>query len=255
MAKSSSDRQRQTEMRNEIELSFHKQFAENQNHHQNVLFKLLTVLAGVILGYGYILHGYVPRLYWCIQNDSQYETREVIFALIVSEIVLLIGLAAVSNMGFGFRRDQLVNFKIRRKHGIIARNRDEDNIFLFSYNPMHDFVVLEKDDVKVKHLRLINWMPEFHKIFSITFFIFQLICCGAFVIKTQSDSFFSFHEWLSYLSFVFPLFSFWILLKYRCKIKKYYQDQGRFTLKILPKTKVVSAHNTPNNDAPSTEGQ
>jgi hypothetical protein len=227
MAKSTSDRQRQTEMRNELELSFHRQFAENQNHHQNVLFKLLTVLAGVILGYGYILHGYSPYF----DNKSQYEIREVIFALIVSQIVLMIGLAAISNMGFGFRRDQLVNFKIRLKHGLIARNKEEDNIFPFSYNPMHDFVFLEKDEVKVKGLRLINWMPEFHKIFSITFFLFQLICAVAFIVKTESDGFFLYQEWLAYLSFAFPLLSFWILFKFHRKIKKYYKEQGRLTLK------------------------
>ena len=202
MPKSTSNRQRQTEMQKELELSFHRQFAENQNHHQNVLFKLLTVLAAVILGYGYILHGYSPQiLHWCTDTESQYEIREIIFALIVSEIVLIIGLAAVSNMGFEFRRDQLVNFKIRRKHGLIARNKDEDNIFPFSFNPMHDFVVLEKNQVKVRGLRFVNWMPEFHKIFSITFFIFQLICSGAFVLKTQSDNFFSCREWLPYTAF------------------------------------------------------
>jgi len=231
MAKSRLARQHQTEMRRQLELSFNRQFAENQNHHQNVLFKLLTVLAAVILGYGYVLHGYQPDLGLCCDQPSgEYDVREAIFAFVIAQALLMIGLTTISNIAYAFRRDQLVNFKIRDKHGLIARSKEENNIFPFSYNPMHDFVTLHNGVVVVRDLWLVNWMPGFHKLFSITFLVFQVICIAALMIKSSSDVLFDGRAWLFSVPILFLLGSLWILLTFRAKLRDYYLEQGRLLL-------------------------
>lgn len=201
----------------ELLLSFHQQFAENQNHHQNVLFKLITVLVTVIVGYGYILHGHNVK--------PGYDNKELVFALIIAEFLLIIGFAVVCNMAYGFRRDQLVNFKIRNKYGIISTEGKCDNIFPHHYNPMHKFF---KNGEKTSEIEIFNWQPEFHRIFSIALLIFQFSLIVPFCLKI--DYFYSILIGFPTL-LIIAIISVNVLYYFETKIEEIYEKQAAFDIK------------------------
>lgn len=202
----------------ELLLSFHTQFAENQNHHHNVLFKLLYLFGVVIVGYGYILHGY----------PEKYDEMEAMVASIAAQFLLCIGLATTCNMAYGFRRDQLVNYKIRKKYGIIAEKETDDNIFPFSYNPIHTY--FSADGLKKNKIGYLNWMPEFYKIFSLVFLAFLFLVIIAFQYRTGG---FSIYRLLASLVLLLNVcsISFSILGLFQKKVSKIYKNEARLLQK------------------------
>lgn len=192
---------------NEIIFSFHEQFAINQNHHQDILFKLLSIIGAVIVGYGYILHDY----------SKIYSFSEAVFGLIVSEILLIIGLSVVVISANSFRRDQNVCYRIRRKAELTAgKKTDEkkDDIFPYSFYPLK-----EKPG-------FFTWMPDFHQMFSVAFIIFQLLTGIVLIVKSVANKDFCDH---SCLIIGFPLLSIivsiLILVAYTNKIKRLYNRE------------------------------
>ncbi|GEM_PF-2691103 len=224
---------KRAELRNTLEATFHQQFAINQNHHQDVLFKLLTILGAVILGYGYILHGYAPPT-GNVDTDKaiQYTLSEAGVALAIAEVLLILGLALTSNMALNFRRDQLVNYKIRRRNKLIDSPIEADNIFLPTYNPLYTFASpdYKRTHGKNRKLRFVNWMPEFHKIFSRIFLLFQLLCILAFLVKTSKElpipsEFWAILRFWIPFAFTFVI-SFYVVGSLRRKLQTYYTEEA-----------------------------
>lgn len=195
----------------ELESSFHEQFAENQNHHQNILFKLLSIIGAVIVGYGYILHGYKLEPF-------NYTITEAIIGLIVSEALLIIGLWVVVNTAKGFRRDQLVCYRIRFKAGLIAnvkygKNEGEsiNDVFPYSFYPF-----------KNKPYS-INWMPDFHITFISAFLFFQLLSGVTLITKSIINDDFENHSCIIIcLIIISLLISIMIINRTTKKMKKAY---------------------------------
>jgi len=137
-----------TNIGEDIVKSFHEQFAQNQNHHQNLFIQILAILLSVLIGYGY--------LYIRVDGLSE-EFKVSINTLYVYQAIaaclLSIATALISNMALGFRRDQLMAANIRIMSGVMTLGNN-NNYFFGSFNPQSKtgFVV---------------WMPEFHKIFFI----------------------------------------------------------------------------------------
>lgn len=106
---------------NELLLSFHKQFAENQNHHQKLLISLVSAIGVVLVGYAtaYINTTTQANLWETIRDKDahiiSYSMMTLVFAYTFSQIILvLLGLMNL-NIGYAFRRDQQVNKNIRIK--------------------------------------------------------------------------------------------------------------------------------------------
>lgn len=130
----------------ELVTSFHEQFAQNQNHHQNLFIQTLAILLSVLIGYGYLyirVGAPKPELNITIESLNSY--------LIIAMFLLSISIYLLSNMALGFRRDQLMAANIRVKSGVMTKDNN-DNYFFGSFNPQGKTT-------------FIFWMPEFHIIF------------------------------------------------------------------------------------------
>lgn len=194
-----------------LEFSFHEQFAINQNHHQDILFKLLSIIGAVIVGYGYIIHGY----------KVEYDITEAIFSLIVSEVLLIVGLAVVIINASGFRRDQNVCYRIRRKSEIIAKdkkmeNEDNNKVFVFPYS----FYPFDKKPC------FYLWMPDFHKLFYVIFVVFQILSGIALICKSVRNNEFCAHSCLIVITVLISvILSIWLQSYYTKKMKKIYDKE------------------------------
>lgn len=141
-------------------LSFHEQFAENQNHHQKSFLQVLALLITVLVGFGYLYVGMGNG------EDCNGITRETIYiALALSMVLLSLAMALIVNMAYGFRRDQSVACRIRLKGGVMEKEGDvpsDNRVFPKAFNPVNKSCWL-------------CWMPGFHNIFFIALFIIKLI--------------------------------------------------------------------------------
>ena len=138
----------------DIVKSFHEQFAQNQNHHQNLFIQTLVILLTVLIGYGYV---YVRV--GSIESDLN-VTIETLYAYQVIALFLLsTAIALISNMALGFRRDQLMAANIRIRTKVMTLNSN-DNYFFGTFNPQGK-------------TKFILWMPEFHIIFFISLIIMK----------------------------------------------------------------------------------
>lgn len=157
--------------------SFHEQFAQNQNHHQALFVQALAVLVTVLVGFGYVyirakvppLPGPMPQ----IQGSPTPEvnvTVEMLYAFLALACLLLsFGIALISNMALGFRRDQAVAANIRVLWGVMPQPKypQDDrkfkgvDYFPSSFNP-------------VGKKKFFFWMPEFHQIFLGTLFLVKV---------------------------------------------------------------------------------
>lgn len=87
--------------------------------------------------------------------------------LAMASLLLSFGLALISNMGLGFRRDQMVASNIRVLSYVMVPPNNSEGIQYIDYFP--------SDFNPVKKRWFFGWMPEFHKIFWITLFLVKII--------------------------------------------------------------------------------
>lgn len=152
----------------DIVKSFHEQFAQNQNHHQALFIQALTVLVTVLIGFGYV---YIRAKINPIKPESEVNvTVDMLYWFLALACLLLsFGIALISNMALGFRRDQAVAANIRVLWGVMPQPQypEQDrgfeglDFFPAGFNP-------------VRKTEFFFWMPEFHQIFLATLFIVKV---------------------------------------------------------------------------------
>lgn len=195
----------------ELELSFCNQFSENQNQHKNILIKLIGLLGAVVFGYGYILFGF---------SKNQFDNADILMAWISMETLLLIGLNLIFDMGFAFRRDQLVVYRIRKKYGLIAQNENEDDnkVFPYLFNPLKKFKLIN-NKIKTRDFEPFL-LPGFYNIFAGLLFLFQLISVYAYYLKTTTNI----GTIIIFLILACSI-SFWIYFRKYIKLKQMYANE------------------------------
>ena len=194
--------------------SFHEQFAQNQNHHQNLFIQTLAILLTVLVGYGY--------LYIRVNKSVEgiFVGMDTLYAFLTIALYLLtIAIALLSNMALGFRRDQLMAANIRIKSNVMTPENN-DNYFFGTFNPYSKKGYLD-------------WMPEFHSIFFISLFVMKILLM-VLTLKYENNSLGIFYsEHMSYI--VIAMFSYFldimILDCYRKKWEKHL-DSAPERLKI-----------------------
>jgi len=182
-------------LKDEILNSFHTQFAQNQNHHQKLFFQILSVIVTVMLGYSYVYTN-GGKL-----NENELHTSVVLISLvlIISTIVIGLSLILLSNMAYGFRRDQFVINKIRKKEGLIHNEKIEDDYFPVHYDPSWSFKnKMEKYNEQLNKmnslkrwtwglwiwvLKRMSWMPNFHNSLYCMLFLIQLIIFLSYIFN------------------------------------------------------------------------
>jgi len=153
-----------SELRKEILLGFHTQFAENQRTREQSFLKILSFLGAVIFGYAYVFHNY-----------PQISSIEFSYVALLSELLLSFGALIIVTISYNFRRDQVVNAKIRT----LVRLIGDDKIFPTNYDPR----------LSNPEKRIHNWMPDFLNVFYFLFPIVQLVLYISFLDRI--DAYFS----------------------------------------------------------------
>lgn len=211
------------DLKNELLNSFHTQFAQNQNHHQKIFFQILSVIVSVMLGYGYVYTS-GGKL-----NETELHTSIILlsFVLLISTIVIGLSLVLLSNMAYGFRRDQFVINKIREKEGLINNKNIDDDYFPKHYDPAWSFnKKQERYSVKLQQMKFftratwgvwiwilkrLSWMPNFHNSLYFMLILIQIMIFVSYIfnpfdeiilINIKGD-----FSWL-----FFFVITFWILL-------------------------------------------
>lgn len=129
-------------------ISFHEQFAQNQNHHQKLFLQVLVVLLSVLTGFAYLYVRVDTK-----SSEISVKMDTLYYYVILSMFLLSMAISLICNMALGFRRDQLMAANIRVITGVMDP-KSNDGYFFKSFNPQGKTEILK-------------WMPEFHLIFFI----------------------------------------------------------------------------------------
>ncbi len=149
------------ESRDELLITLHKQFAENQNHHQRLLIQFISAVIAVMVGYAIVYANTTSqaKIFDMTRegpNILSYATIHLIGSYFIAEMVLTLLCALILHIGYAYRRDQNVNRKIREYY--LERERLYERIFGDkSYDP--------------RGKNIFSFLPSFNLIFA-TFIIF-----------------------------------------------------------------------------------
>lgn len=147
--------------------SMHKQFAENQNHHQGLFIQLLVSLLVLFGGFGYVLvhtNKDIPFCQTYIEKDSFSYLIFLSVSFVVLLVLLLLNLIVI-HLGYSFRRDQYLNMKIR----MYTLRKEYNYVFGHLYDPTNK--------------KLGSFLPDFYKTFFRTITLSQ-IAVFSITIKT-----------------------------------------------------------------------
>ncbi|MBK6914325.1 MAG: hypothetical protein IPH11_11975 [Ignavibacteriales bacterium] len=194
----------------ELLKTFHEQFAQNQNHHQNLFIKFLSAVFIVIAAYFIIYVNTQSFAKWhdstFVANSNEitsYAILHLIGAYFIAQIIFLIMLIVVTNMGYNFRRDQKVNRNIRIKY----LNKEV-------YKEIFSDKAFNTDKLTLR-----DYLPGFHLIFSLSIYFLQVLLLITIIFKSKSIE----DLWIypTNVVFITPLIiSPLIYFKYYTKFKK-----------------------------------
>lgn len=171
-----------TETKDELLKSFHEQFAENQNHHQTVFIQFISAVFIVIVGYAIVYTNTIKGAdFISATKDKTTGEHLVSYAIIhligsyfLAQIILTLLCTLTMNIGYGFRRDQNVNHKIRKHY--FSETVYNDIFGTKSFNPTKK--------------KLLDFLPEFNSIFVKSIILIQfLLTISILYILTQFDNF------------------------------------------------------------------
>lgn len=150
------------ELRKDILLGFHTQFAENQRNREAAFLKFLALLGAALAGYAFLFRN---------PPETPTAISAVLFFQIAIATVLYSGARLVAVISNNFRRDQYVNVRIRTAAGLMGSNA----IFPRSYDPREG----------LKRWGIFSWMPDFLQAFFWLFGLFQVGALVAFAHLAQ----------------------------------------------------------------------
>ncbi len=115
----------------DIKLQFHKEFIENYRDSQNKIFQFLGFVVSAIT-----IFGYAAWSFHCKTQQTQHccfypvNNEVLLIAYIVSQIILLVGIALILDAAYTFRRDQVIVYEIRENVGWSIYNNPIQKGFL-----------------------------------------------------------------------------------------------------------------------------
>ncbi len=160
------------EIKDELLIKLHEQFAENQNHHQAIFIQFIIALLTLFAAYAYIfIHMDISNTDKLIllKKSNEVEYFSPIVLIFVSTIVLailsLLG-GLLLTLGYSFRRDQHINKKIREKYLI---DGEYERVFGSLYNP--------------DNKNVFSFLPDFYLLFFWFIIGFQVIIFVATILR------------------------------------------------------------------------
>lgn len=154
---------------NQLLQCLHQQFSENQNHHSGLFIQILIALFALFGVLGYV--AFNTKSFNFI-NDANYNDIAYCLTTTLVSLVLLLLNKLVLGYGYGFRRDQRINQRIRFK--FLGGEDGYKEIFRDQY----------KADNKGKY----SYLPSFHMIFFCAITIGQfMLCLSMLILSIVSD--------------------------------------------------------------------
>lgn len=140
--------------------TFHAQFAENQRVKEQSFLQIAGYLGAIIFGYAYVYHN--------LRN----EIPVLSFVAMAAALLLLFGAFVVVVISHSWRRDQLVNAKIRRFAGVLGTA----DVFPDAYDPT----------TTLGEKNCISWMPNLLAVFYMVFPVFQVLLIASYVLRVDA---------------------------------------------------------------------
>jgi hypothetical protein len=137
--------------------TFHAQFAENQRVKEQSFLQIAGYLGAIIFGYAYVYHN--------LRN----EIPTLSFVTMAAALLLAFGALVVVVISYNWRRDQLVNARIRRLAGVLGTT----SAFPESYDPV----------VTLATKNSISWMPNLLAVFYTLFPVFQVLLVASYAAR------------------------------------------------------------------------
>jgi len=216
------------ELDEKLLVSFNEQFATNQNHGQDIFIQFLSAILVVLIGYGYIYANTAQSAdIWTVAHDdpkslkdiTSYALIDLFGAFIVSELILTLLATVVLNIGYSFRRDQLVIYKLRKK---ALGKRYQDTFGSASFDP--------------RGQNLWDFLPEFNRMFFFGICVLQIFLLTSFFVALGRAYCWpgtAFASICLYITSIFPVgWTFWLYNNY---YKKYYwvmSDSTKFWWRV-----------------------
>jgi hypothetical protein len=210
----------------ELQKSFVEQFSINQNNHQSLFTKVLSLLLTVIIGFGYVYTngGKLEKL---LQTQNEFL---LVSSFMVATTIVFFGVVLVTNLALGYRRDQFVVDRIRRSSGLLCPGSNK-SIFPESYSPIvsleqkkeiyDNFKRATRFVTRLKRYTIIvylwryidyrtNWMPNYHSIHFMVLSFLNFLLVAILTLNPHDNMSFDWnaeiHWW--YLGAI----SYWLLL-------------------------------------------
>ena len=152
-------------MKHQLELDLHRQFAENQNSHQNIFMQMVVAFIGLFAALGYVYSHLEANVISQGKEEILFKPIVMHMTITVESVLFCLMAMIVIEFGWSFRRDMCLNKKIREK----AYSRDcEYNVLFEGYG------------------NNIDKMPDFYGIFlgfivfiqfGLLFFSLTFDCC------------------------------------------------------------------------------
>lgn len=187
-------------MKDELLKSFHEQFADNQNHHQEIFLQVISVIVTAVIGFGYVFTngGELD------ENKINPSEHILSIALVLAKVLLTFGFAVLINMGLGYRRDQFVIARIRMREGILRNRISNQNVFPAGFDPAFSLRLkrwrLRQAGKKQGFWKWVNpvwmwenctarlsWMPNFHNFLFMILTAIDLTMVIAFLSNPFDD--------------------------------------------------------------------
>ncbi|MBD1365136.1 hypothetical protein IDJ77_15070 [Mucilaginibacter sp. ZT4R22] len=201
------------EITEELLTSFHQQFSENQNHLQTVFIQFLSAVLVILAGYGYVYANTASNadffnvtVFPKTTTLQSYAILHLLGSFLIAEIILGLLITLILNIGYGFRRDQMVIFNIRQEYlGDVFHLRIFGNK---SFDPRNKSIYV--------------FLPEFNRMFVYAMALIQLLLLGSLIFALHKASLYYFGEyWYISLFICLPLvWTFWVYGTYWRKYKK-----------------------------------
>ena len=144
----------------ELLATFHAQFAENQRVKEQSFLQIAGYLGAIIFGYAYVYHN--------LRN----EIPTLSFVAMAAALLLVFGAFVVVVISYNWRRDQLVNARIRRFAGVLGN----EGVFPESYDPT----------TTVGAKNSISWMPNLLAVFYTVFPVFQVLLIASYADRVDA---------------------------------------------------------------------
>ena len=173
---SKETQKKKSEIQVDVLKTFHNQFALNQNHHQALFIQFISAVFIVVIGYGIIYSNTVStaNLFDAIRNDQgeiiSYSAIHLLGTYFVSQIVLILLGSLILNIGYSFRRDQKVNYEIRKR--FLNKKLYQEVFGERSFNPSNKGLIFN------------SFLPGFNLIFVSFIYFLQLVLLTSIFIAS-----------------------------------------------------------------------